>query len=145
MRWVSLPSTPPPTWRMLHARGQTLTFCTDHIHHYYHHCFSSNRAGHHIPVRPGHRKKWENGQQFSLHWLKGEEGRARVKKWKEGRTTVSRMKTKTGVLSKRSYTEVHGSVASSGRLPSVSSTINLRACLDPKQITSLSTSIGSLR
>lgn len=33
-----------PAWRMLHARGQWMTFCSDHIHNYYHHCLASNRA-----------------------------------------------------------------------------------------------------
>ena len=54
---------------MLHARGQRLTFCTDHIHHYYHHCFSSNRAEHRIPMRPVKMGEW------TAIWLeKGEEG-----------------------------------------------------------------------
>lgn len=39
-----------------------MTFCTDHIRHYYHHCFSSNRAEHPIPKRHKH-TKWENGRQ----------------------------------------------------------------------------------
>lgn len=50
-----------PASGMLHARGQRMTFCTDHIHNYYHHCFSSNRAEHHIPVR---HKPAKNGQRF---------------------------------------------------------------------------------
>lgn len=47
-----------PACGMLHARGQRMTFCTDHIHNYYHHCFSSNRAEHHFPVRLKPAKKW---------------------------------------------------------------------------------------
>lgn len=48
-----------PAWRMLPAGGQRVTFCTDHIHHYYHHCFSSNRAERHIPVRHKPAKKMD--------------------------------------------------------------------------------------
>lgn len=64
-----------PTWRMLHAGGQRLTFCTDHIHHYYHHCFSSNRAEHHIPMRHKPHKMGE-WTAISLQLWEGEEGLA---------------------------------------------------------------------
>lgn len=80
-----------PTWRMLRARGHRMTFCTDHIHHYYHHCFSSNRTEHHIPMRP-EPTKWENGQQF--HWWKGEEGE-QEREQEVGQMTVSCITTKT--------------------------------------------------
>lgn len=58
-----------PTWRMLHAGGQTMTFCTDHIRHYYHHCFSSNRAEHPIPKRHKH-TKWGNRRQCGCTYTK---------------------------------------------------------------------------
>jgi len=69
-----------PTWRMLRARGQMLTFCTDHIRHYYHHCFSCNRAQHQTPMRPEPEKMGERTAIY-LHWGKGWRGQ-------EGRLTV---------------------------------------------------------
>lgn len=50
-----------PAWRMLHARGQWMTFCSDHIHNYYHHYLSSNRAENYIHVR---HQPAKNGWQF---------------------------------------------------------------------------------
>lgn len=58
-----------PAWRMLPARGQRVTFCTDHIHNYYHHCFSSNRAEHHVLVRYMPAAKWT---AFSVNSQEGE-------------------------------------------------------------------------
>lgn len=94
-----------PTWRMLYARGQRLTFCTDHIHHYYHHCFSSNRAEHHIPIRL-EPTKWENGQQFSCTGGKVRKASKR-ESGRQGKWHVSCINTKTCGCLNDALAELH--------------------------------------
>lgn len=96
-----------PTRRMLHAGGQRLTFCTDHIHHYYHHCFSSNSAEHHIPMR--HKPtKWENGRQFRRTCGKVRRAGRRESGRQQMASHQSRQR-KTAVLTKSRWRESFGS------------------------------------
>lgn len=78
-----------------------MTFCTDHIHHYYHHCFSSNRAEHHIPMTL-ETAKWENGGQF--HCTGGKVRRVRRRRRGRGEAgpiTVGGINTKTHMQQKQ--------------------------------------------
>lgn len=100
-------------WRMLDARGQRLTFFTDHIHYYYHHCFSSNRAERHIPARP-QPAKWENGTVISQQWRKGEKGEQEwrwEKKASVGQLCENKDKGARPIKWEQSYTSVCSSAS----------------------------------